>query len=178
MSFLQIREVIRMIRHDHERLSRHYKSLESTSSDERIKTLLDYMSGCERNIELAANNFEHQMTPGTLNTWVQFSPRFSLGRQLKKAQVDRVQTPNQLIGIAISIGHSFVAFYARLSRCATAPGVCEIFHEQGSSRSQQGQWCRIGCILICVKLRAYGRSGSHFAHDRPAAHDAAHSRCH
>lgn len=73
-TYQQVRDVIEHTRSVHRQLSRYYQALEQQVDKERVKLLLHYLSGHERNLEDALANYQGEVAQVVLDDYLQYLP--------------------------------------------------------------------------------------------------------
>ncbi len=134
MGLERTRDVLDKARAFHRELSAFYRRMEDRADRERVKLLLDYLSGHERKMEERLAQFEETAARRILDTWYKYAPGDEIREALKLVRVEEGMTAPEIICMALRLDENLLRLYRRAAELAPAEPVRQLFqglYEEG-----------------------------------------------
>lgn len=128
MRFEQTRDVLNHARDFHRKVSDFYHELEEQSDQKRVRLLLDYMAGREKELADALDDFVNQASTDVLNTWFQFThDDDTLQLNCPDVEVKREMSVDDVMSMAMRFHDCLMRLYGELAGSARSNRVREVF---------------------------------------------------
>lgn len=127
-TYQQVRDVIDHTRSFHSQLSSFYRSLEEQAENQRVKLLLNYLSGHESDMEDALKNYEEEVSKTILDDYLQYLPEKDDDQPpIEQASVKHDMSVSDVMSMALRYDDYLIRLYQDLSQRADQPKVKELF---------------------------------------------------
>lgn len=127
MSFDQTKDVLEHAREFHQKLGVFYEELKHSTSKERTRALLDYMSRHERYLADSLAQYEEQVSANVLDAYFQYSGENSDIPVIAKFKINPDMGLEDVIAAAMHFDAHLITFYRTMARRALSETVREVF---------------------------------------------------
>lgn len=127
MAFDQTREVLEHAREFHQRLSVFYAELRDSTSKERTRALLDYMSRHEQYLDDCLSQFEEQVSNNVLDTYFKYGSEASPISEIREFEINSEMTLDDVVAAAMHFDACLIQFYTEMAQRALSNTIREIF---------------------------------------------------
>lgn len=127
MAFEQTRDVLEHVREFHQKLSVFYDGLKGTTTKERARILLDYMSRHEDYLDDCLAQYEEQVSDNVLDTFFKYESECTGPMASAKFEIKPDMDVDDVIAIAMHFDACLVSFYREMAQRALSEKVREVF---------------------------------------------------
>lgn len=130
MSFETTKDVLDHVRQFHHHLSEFYHNLSNKTEKQRVKLLLDYLSGHEKKLEENLARYEEDVSERILNAWFQYPPPKEV---LNKCRCVAIEDKDDLsvdsvIEMVLQLDDCLIDLYEEMIKSSEFEEVKEVFN--------------------------------------------------
>ncbi len=127
MRFKKTRDVLDHVKSFHEAVSTRYENVASETDRKRLKLLLDYISGREKDLAHAISEFTDETSDQVLNTWFQYTTDDTPIQRLLDSELRPNMTTDDLMRTTMQIADHFITLYREMIDAADTNELREVF---------------------------------------------------
>ena len=127
MAFDQTKDVLEHVREFHRKLGAFYDELKASTSRERARVLLDYMSRHEKYLEDCLIQYEEQVSDNLLDTYFKYGSESTELTAITDFEIKPDMDVEDVIAAAMHFDTCLIAFYREMSQRALSKKVREVF---------------------------------------------------
>ncbi|MEN8254254.1 MAG: hypothetical protein ABFR33_02180 [Verrucomicrobiota bacterium] len=127
MAFDQTKDVLEHAREFHRKLSVFYGGLKESTSKERVRTLLDYMSRHEKYLDDCLAQYEEQVSDNVLDTYFKYESESNGLAAIDTFEIKPDMDVDDVVAAARHFDDYLIAFYREMAQRALSEKVREIF---------------------------------------------------
>ena len=127
MRFTQVRNMLDQIRDFHGQLAEYYAQLSDETGQQRVKMLLDHMSGHERDLQSSLAAYEDGASRQVMDTWVDCSHCDEIIATCKETPIAPETSVDGVIGVAMDVDRCLLHFYREAAEKAETETVRDVF---------------------------------------------------
>ena len=127
MRFTQVRNMLDQIRDFHGQLAEYYAQLSGETGQQRVKMLLDHMSGHERDLQSSLAAYEDGASRQVMDTWVDCSHCDEIIATCKETPIAPETSVDGVIGVAMDVDRCLLHFYREAAEKAETETVRDVF---------------------------------------------------
>ena len=127
MPFNQTSEVLNHARTFHRKLSAFYEGLKESSSRERTRALLGYMSRHEQYLDECLAEFQQDVSRNVLDTYVQFGSEATRFSEIAEFRIRPDMDVEDVVAAAMHFDACLIRFYREMAGYSTSRKVREVF---------------------------------------------------
>ena len=127
MRFMQVRNMLDQIRDFHGQLAEYYAQLSDKTEQQRVKMLLDHMSGHEQDLQSSLAAYEDGAASQVMDTWVDCSHCDEIIATCKQTPIAPETSVEGVIGVAMDVDRCLLHFYREAADKAETETVRDVF---------------------------------------------------
>ena len=127
MRFTQVRNMLDQIRDFHGQLAEYYAQLSDKTEQQRLKLLLDHMSGHERDLQSSLAAYEEDAASQVMDTWVDCIHCDEIITTCKQTPIEPETSVDGVIGVAMDVDRCLLHFYREAADKAETETVRDVF---------------------------------------------------
>lgn len=127
MRFTQVRNMLDQIRDFHGQLAEYYAQLSDETGQQRVKMLLDHMSGHEQDLQSSLAAYEDGASRQVMDTWVDCSQCDEIIATCKQTPIAPETSIDGVIGVAMDVDRCLLHFYREAAEKAETESVRDVF---------------------------------------------------
>jgi len=129
MSFETTKDVLDYVRGFHRHLSEFYHNLSNKTEKQRVKILLDYLSGHETHLEENLVRYEEDVSERILNAWFQYPPPKEVLNACKCVVIEDKEdlSVDSVIEMALQLDDCLIDLYKEMVKSSEFDEVKEVF---------------------------------------------------
>lgn len=127
MAFDQTKDVLEHARDFHQRLSVFYDDLKESTTKERARALLDYMSRHERYLDDCLAQYEEQVSDNVLDTYFKYGSEASKIAEISEFEIKPEMNAEDVIAAAMHFDACLIEFYREMAQRSLSTKVREVF---------------------------------------------------
>ena len=130
MSFETTKDVLDYVREFHRHLSEFYHNLSNKTERQRVKLLLDYLSGHEKHLEENLARYEEDVSERILNAWFQYPPPKEVLNACKCVVIEDKEdlSVDSVIEMALQLDDCLIDLYKEMVKSSEFEEVKEVFN--------------------------------------------------
>jgi rubrerythrin len=127
MAFDQTKDVLDHARKFHRTLSQFYEDLKESTSKERTRALLDYLSRHEKYLDESLAQFEEEVSDNILDTYFKYGSEKSKIAEISEFEIKPEMTVEDIVGAAMHFDACLIKFYREMAQRSLSTKVREVF---------------------------------------------------
>jgi rubrerythrin len=127
MRFNQVSDMLDQIRDFHGQLAEYYAQLSDKAGQQRVKILLDHMSGHEKDLQSSLAAYEKDASRQVMDTWVECAHCEEIIATCKQTPIAPDTSVDGVIGVALNVDRCLLHFYREAAEKADTESVREVF---------------------------------------------------
>ncbi len=127
MAFDQTRDVLGHAREFHQKLSVFYDGLKESTSKERARALLDFMSRHEKHLADGLAQYEEQVSDNVLDTYFKYGSENTKITSVDDFEIKPEMNIDDVMAAAMHFDACLIEFYREMARRALSEKVREVF---------------------------------------------------
>ena len=127
MRFTQVRDILDQIRDFHGQLAEYYSQLSDKADQQRVKMLLDHMSGHEKDLQTSLAAYEEGASKQVMDTWVDCIHCEEIIATCTQTPIAPETGVDGVIGVAMDVDRCLLRFYREAAQKAETETVREVF---------------------------------------------------
>ncbi len=127
MAFDQTKDVLEHAREFHRKLGTFYEELKESTSKERIRALLDYMSRHEKHIGDCLAQYEEQVSDNVLDTYLKYASESTRITDISDFEIKPEMDVADVMAAAMHFDACLIEFYREMAQRALSEKVREVF---------------------------------------------------
>jgi rubrerythrin len=124
---MQVRNMLDQIRDFHGQLAEYYAQLSDKTEQQRVKMLLDHMSGHEQDLQSSLAAYEDGAASQVMDTWVDCSHCDEIIATCKLTPIAPETSVEGVIGVAMDVDRCLLHFYREAADKAETETVRDVF---------------------------------------------------
>jgi rubrerythrin len=124
---MQVRNMLDQIRDFHGQLAEYYAQLSDKTEQQRVKMLLDHMSGHEQDLQSSLAAYEDGAASQVMDTWVDCSHCDEIIATCKQTPIAPETSVEGVIGVAMDVDRCLLHFYREAADKAETETVRDVF---------------------------------------------------
>lgn len=127
MRFNQVSDMLDQIRDFRGQLAEYYSQLSDKAGQQRVKMLLDHMSGHQKDLESSLAAYEKDASPQVMDTWVDCAHCDEIIATCKQTPIEPDTSVEGVIGVAMDVDRCLLHFYREAADKAETETVRDVF---------------------------------------------------
>lgn len=127
MPFNQTKEVLNQARKFHRKLSEFYEGLKETTSKERTRALLGYMSRHEDYLDECLAAFQKDVSKNVLDSYYQYDSHATKLSEITEFKIKPEMEVDDVVAAAMHFDACLIKFYREMVNRAPSSAVKEVF---------------------------------------------------
>ncbi len=127
MPFNQTKDVLNQARKFHQKLSEFYEGLKDSSSKERTRALLGYMSRHEQYLDECLAAFQKDVSKNVLDSYYQYDSSATKLSQITEFKIKPDMDVEDVVTAAMHFDACLIKFYSEMVNRAPSSAVKEVF---------------------------------------------------
>jgi len=127
MPFNQTKDVLNQARKFHQKLSEFYEGLKDSSSKERTRALLGYMSRHEQYLGECLAAFQKDVSKNVLDSYYQYGSEATRLKEITEFKIKPEMDVDDVITAAMHFDACLIKFYSEMVTRAPSSAVREVF---------------------------------------------------
>lgn len=127
MRYAQVREMLDQVRDFHGQLAEYYHQLSESTDRQRVKLLLDHLSGHEQQLQDSLRSYEEDASEQVMNTWVDCKYCNEVLATCEQMPIGSETSVESVAQATMDIDRCLVRFYREVAEKVESEKVRDVF---------------------------------------------------